>query len=260
MKNKQGHVANYISSRAGIIHLLPLILVGVLIAAGGIFWFSQTSEEPLVAKPSPSPHAESEESFDSEDSNTKTGFKLNPLSKTTQSPSSTAKSASTPSPSKTSSPTTQPSSNTATSAPTQAPTATPAPTASPTPTEAPPTSTSYSSGQITVNSECTSQANSTINVVIIDNGVTPAYQDIWTYLVANGNTLYLAVVTEGNVNASASIYGSASSIRGNSNTTTIQPNTTYTAGFAGGEYTTFQVPSLGSPVAEVSFTTPYCSL
>jgi len=41
MKNK---------NKKAIIHLLPLVLVGVLIAAGGIFWFGKNSNEPLMTK------------------------------------------------------------------------------------------------------------------------------------------------------------------------------------------------------------------
>ena len=61
MRKKHGHGANYVSRQAGIIHLLPLIIIGVLVL-GVIFYFNPTSspdgqdsETPLITQPSPSP-------------------------------------------------------------------------------------------------------------------------------------------------------------------------------------------------------------
>lgn len=63
MKNKRGHDANIVCRRTGIIHFLPLLLItGLMIAVvGGILYFNQSSDTPLITKSSPSPESQSEE-------------------------------------------------------------------------------------------------------------------------------------------------------------------------------------------------------
>lgn len=66
MKNKRGHDKSYAFSRAGIIHLLPLILVGILLVGGlgAAYYFGKNSNTPLLTKSSPEPEVMMEETSD----------------------------------------------------------------------------------------------------------------------------------------------------------------------------------------------------
>ena len=158
--------------------------------------------------------------------------------------------------SSTSAPTATPTQSTSTSTPT--PTSAPVPTNTLVPTPTPATSPqelTYESDLMTVTTTC---VESGINVFISDNTQLNPYPDgIWTYLLNNGQYIYLGYVGPDGRNASASIYTVANSIRG-TNSVTMTSGSTFVTGFAPGAWT-IGTPSLGSPIAEITFTNPQCN-
>lgn len=132
------------------------------------------------------------------------------------------------------------------------PTATTAPTIAPT---SAPQSLDYQGDHIKVTTQC---SGSSITTFIIDDGVDENPNGTWTYLISGGQYAYLAYTGPSGGNSSASIYGTANSIRGGGSIT-LQSNTSYTAGIAHGNYTTYQVPTLENPKYELAFQTPSCN-
>lgn len=129
-------------------------------------------------------------------------------------------------------------------------------TITPSPTPATYNRLEYEGENIRVITECT--ANETINIHILDDGVDENPNGTWTYLLTpSSGYVYLAYSSPHNLNSSATVYGTAYSIRGGASEV-IQGGVEYVAGIAHG-YDTFSIPELYEPIYELPFTTPVCN-
>lgn len=114
----------------------------------------------------------------------------------------------------------------------------------------------YQGENIRVITECTE--DSTIDIYIIDDGVDEYPNGTWTYLITpSSEYIYMAYTSPDNLNSSATVYGTAYSIRG-STSEVIQSDTEYVAGIAHGSYSVL-IPELYEPIYELPFKTPVCN-